>query len=165
MSSTPWTEHPRVLELRHRSAIANTAVRAADQFRRHRTGRNAALVAHYGFLSVFPLLLVFTTVIGLVLDGHPHLRDSIIDSVFSHIPIIGDTISRDPSKLSGSWWVLVIGLLAALWAALKAFNVLQMALDDVAEVDIDERANMVVTRVRSLVGIGGSFAVAWFGML
>jgi len=148
-----------VLEFRHRSAVVDGAVRTADNFRRHRTGRNAALVAHYGFLSLFPLMLVFTTIIGLVLDGHPHLRDTIIDSVFSHIPIIGDTVANNPASITGSWTVLILGLVTALWAALKAFNVLQMALDDVSEVHIDERPNMVATRVRSLAGlavIGGS---------
>ena len=82
-------------------------------------------------------MIVLTTILGLVLEGHPHLRDTILDSVFSKVPIIGDTVSRDPASLTGSWTVLVIGLLTALWAGLKAFNVLQMALDDVAEVHID----------------------------
>jgi len=99
-------------------------------------------------------MIVLTTILGLVLEGHPHLRDTILDSVFSKVPIIGDTVSRDPASLTGSWTVLVIGLLTALWAGLKAFNVLQMALDDVAEVHIDERPTMVSTRLRSLVGIG-----------
>lgn len=142
-----------MLALRQRHLLADGIVRAADNFRRHRTGRNAALVAHYGFLSIFPLMIVFTTVVGFVLDGHPHLRDTIIDSVLSQVPIIGDTISRNPSSLSGSWTLLIVGLLTVLWAALKAFNVLQMALDDVAEVHIDDRPNAVMVRVRSLLGI------------
>lgn len=142
-----------MLALRRRHVVVNGGVQVADNFRRHRTGRNAALVAHYGFLSIFPLMIVFTTIIGFVLDGNPHLRDTIIDSVLSQVPIIGDTISRNPASLSGSWTLLVVGLLTVLWAALKAFNVLQMALDDVAEVHIDDRPNMVMIRVRSLLGI------------
>jgi YihY family inner membrane protein len=153
VSANDWTEHTRVLGLRRRSAAANALVIAMGNYKRHRTGRQAALLAHYGFLSVFPLMLVFTTVLGLVLDGRPKLRDEIIDTVFSHLPIIGPQIALDPSALSGSWAVLVIGLLTALWAALKAFNVLQTALDDIAEVPTGVRPNMVRTRLRSLVGI------------
>ncbi|HEV2823653.1 MAG TPA: hypothetical protein VG035_00365 [Actinomycetota bacterium] len=37
-------------------------------------GRHAALLAHYGFLSLFPLLLVFVTVLGYTLDGDPELQ-------------------------------------------------------------------------------------------
>jgi membrane protein len=33
-------------------------------------GSKAALIAYYGFFSLFPLLLVFTTVLGFVLNGH-----------------------------------------------------------------------------------------------
>ncbi len=130
-----------------------------DRFRVHRTGRNSALVAHYGFLSVFPLMLVFTTVLGFVLQNNQTLRDEIIDSAISRIPIIGPQVAADPTTLQGSVPVLVIGLLAALWAGLKAFNVLQLALDDVAEVPWEARPNLVRVRVQSLWGIliiGGS---------
>jgi hypothetical protein len=34
----------------------------------------AASIAYYGFFAVFPLLLVLTTVLGFLLQGHPHLE-------------------------------------------------------------------------------------------
>jgi uncharacterized BrkB/YihY/UPF0761 family membrane protein len=36
-----------------------------------RGGSLAALVTFYGFLAVFPLLLLFVTVVGLVLRNNP----------------------------------------------------------------------------------------------
>ena len=39
-----------------------------------RGGYLAALIAYYGFLSVFPLLLVMVTVLGIVLAGNPDLQ-------------------------------------------------------------------------------------------
>ena len=38
-------------------------------------GYLAALIAYYAFLSLFPLLLLLSTVLGFVLLGHPALRD------------------------------------------------------------------------------------------
>ena len=35
----------------------------------------AALIAYYGFFSLFPLLLVFVAVLGFVLQGDPDARD------------------------------------------------------------------------------------------
>jgi membrane protein len=164
MARTSWTEQPRVVAVRRRAPVLNAAVRAINRYTRHRTGRNAALVSHYAFLSVFPLLLVFTTVLGFVLDGNPTLQEQIIDSVLSHIPIIGPELAKDPESLSGSLPVLVFGLLTALWASLKAFNVLQTALDDIYDIPIDERPNVIVVRGRSLLGIlivgGGQVAAA-----
>lgn len=149
----PWTEHRHVVAWRRRWRAADVAAEAADGFRRHRTGRNAALVAHYGFLSVFPLLLVATTVLGLVLQDRPELQADIIDSALAQLPLVGQTLATDPSQLTGSVWVLVLGLLAALWASLRAFVILQAALDDIAEVPLDERPNLAMTRLHALSGL------------
>lgn len=148
-----WTEHPKVLELRRRSPFVDLLVRSAANYRVHRTGRNATLVAHFAFLSVFPLLLVFTTILGFVLESYPNLRESIIDSAFIRIPIIGPELAKDPTKLQGDVYVLIIGLVVTLWAGMKAFNVLQYALDDIADVSLDDRPNIVRSRLRSLLGI------------
>ena len=131
MTRTSWTEHAKVLSLRRRSAFVDLLVRSADNYRLHRTGRNATLVAHFSFLSIFPLLLVF---------------------------------AQNPDQLQGNVYVLVIGLVVTLWAGLKAFNMLQFALDDIAEVSLNDRPNIVRSRLRSLLGIaivgGGQIAAA-----
>ena len=164
MTRTSWTEHAKVLSLRRRSAFVDLLVRSADNYRLHRTGRNATLVAHFSFLSIFPLLLVFTTILGFVLESRPKLRKSIIDSAFSRIPIIGPELAQNPDQLQGNVYVLVIGLVVTLWAGLKAFNMLQFALDDIAEVSLNDRPNIVRSRLRSLLGIaivgGGQIAAA-----
>jgi len=148
-----WTTNGKVMALRRRSKAANTLVLAIENFRTHRTGRNAALVAHYGFLSVFPLLLVFTTILGFVLQSRPHFRDQIINSAFNRIPIIGEKVGSQPQELKGNVLVLIFGLMIALWAGMRAFNVLQSALDDIAEVAMPRRRSLLQTRVRSLLGI------------
>ena len=43
--------------------------------------------------------------------------------------------------------------MTALWASMKAFLGVQAAFDDVWEVDIDERANIAVKRLRALIGL------------
>lgn len=150
---TPWTQQPRVLDVRRRHAVADLAARIAENFRNHRTSRSATLVAHFAFLSVFPLLLVFTTVLGFVLDDQPELRETIVDSAFARIPFVGSQLRDDPSQLEGSTLALVFGLALALWAGMKAFNALQFSLDEVAEMPLDHRPNMFVARLRSLLGI------------
>jgi membrane protein len=149
-----WTEHPRIMPLRRRSTALDLTLTAVDGFRRHRTGQNAALVTHYGFLSVFPLVVVMTTVLGLILRNRPNLQEDIVDSALSQIPIIGPTLGDDPSKLSGSVVILIFGVLAALWAGMKAFVGLQGAFDDIAEVPLDRRSNLAVVRLHALIGIG-----------
>jgi membrane protein len=135
------------------------AVWAIEGFRKHRSGRNAALIAHFGFLSVFPLFLVFTTVLGFLLQSREKLREDIIDSALAQLPFVGKQIADDPSKLHGNAIVLVLGLATALWAGMKAFVAVHGALDDIAEEPLDDRSNLFVTRLRALLGmayIGGA---------
>ena len=149
-----WIERPRVVRIRRRSVVIDRGVRVAEAYSRHRTGRNAALIAYYSFLSVFPLVLALTAILGFVLQRWPTLQEQIIDSALGQIPIIGQTISTDPSALRGNTGLLVVGVLLALWSGMRAFLALQQGLDDVYELTASERANFAVTRLQALGGIG-----------
>lgn len=154
-----WTDYPKVHTWRAKTPTVDLAVRTAEGFRKHRSGRNAALIAHFAFLSVFPLLLVFTTVLGFALQSHPKLREDIIDSALEQLPFVGQQIAEDPSKLNGNTVVLILGLVASLWAGMKAFVAVHTSLDDIAETALDERSNLFITRLRALLGmayIGGA---------
>jgi YihY family inner membrane protein len=149
----PWTERAQVVNARRRFAPVDLAVETLDGFRRHQSGRNAAALAYWGFLSVFPLLLAATTILGFVLEDNPDLRDDIVDSALGQIPVVGSTIAANAGALEGNPWALVIGLVTAMWASLRGFVGLQAALDDVWDVHLDGRANLAVKRLRALLGV------------
>lgn len=81
-------------------------------------GKLAAQLTYYGFLSLFPLLLVTVTILGYVLDGRPDLQESIMDSAVAQFPIIGDQLNQNVASLEGNVWGLVIGVGTALWGGL-----------------------------------------------
>ncbi len=99
-------------------------------------GRLAGLIAYYGFFSLFPLLLVFVSVLGFALSGHPHLRDTIVRSAFGQFPVIGTSIRRSAGlhPLSGSAPAIVIGMLTALWAGLGVAQTAEVAMNTVWDV-------------------------------
>ena len=125
-----------------------------DGFRRHRTGRHSALLAHYGFLAVFPLLMVFTTILGFVLQNNQELQDRIIDSTLAKIPILGPTLQINPADLQGDLLVLIVGLLVSLWAGTKAFVVAQTAMNDIWEIPESARPSLARTIGRSVLAVG-----------
>src|SRR6266542_5843732 len=91
-----------------------------------RAGNLAALIAYYGFFSLFPLLLVLVAVLGFILRGNATLQESIVNSALAQFPIIGDQIKTNVKALSGSAGVaLGIGTLVALWAGLGVTNAAQ----------------------------------------
>jgi membrane protein len=168
-TGTPWTQHQRLMALRQRSTPFDLSMRALEGFQRHRTGRNAALIAHYGFLSVFPLLVVLTTILGFVLQSREDLQRDILDSALSNLPFVGSQLEKDPASLRGSAVVLVVGLVAAVWAGMKAFVAVQAALDDIHEIPLSSRTSFVRTRVRAMGGIvvvgGAQIATAFITSL
>jgi membrane protein len=118
-----------------------------------RAGNLAALIAYYGFFSLFPLLLVFVSVLGLVLRGNAGLRASIVDSALAQFPIIGDQIRQNVRALTGTGAgvALGIGTITALWAGLGVTQASQNALNDVWDVAIKERPNFLQKRIRGLI--------------
>lgn len=120
-----------------------------------RAGRLAALMAYYGFLSAFPALLVMVTALGFVLDRRPDLRMRITDSVLSQFPIVGDSVAASaPSPLEGNRLALGIGLVAAIWAGLKAMQASQDAMNELWEVPVSSQPGFFTKRLRSLLMLG-----------
>ena len=111
-------------------------------------GNLASLVAWYGFFSLFPLLLVFATILGYVLAGDPSTRQSVEHSVQSQFPAIGSSLPLQ--AISGSVFALVVGVLTSLWAGLGVTTVSQTALDTVWAVPYKERPNFIKSRLRGL---------------
>ena len=124
-------------------------------------GSLAALVAYYSFFSLFPLLLVFVTILGFVLQGDPTAQKSVESSVLGQFPIIGQQIKVH--ALQGRTVALVIGIGTSLWAGLGVTQAAQNAFDRVWAVPFKERPDFVHSRVRGLallVSLGALFIVA-----
>jgi uncharacterized BrkB/YihY/UPF0761 family membrane protein len=149
----PWTTSDRVVALRAKSGAVDVTVEMLDGWRRHLSGRNASLLSFFFFLSIFPLLLAATTLLGLILQDNPDLQQEIVDGALADIPVLGSQLQSDPASLDGNVFVLIFGLVLALWSATKAFVALQGALDDIWEIVVDDRPGMPVQRAKALLGV------------
>lgn len=110
----------------------------------------AATLTYYAFVSIFPLMLLGTSILGFVLRGRPELQQQIIDSVLSRFPIIGDEIGR-PDGLQGSTSGLIVGVAVALYGALGLGQALQNTLHVAWSVPRNNRPNPFLSRVKSLI--------------
>jgi len=115
------------LQQRHRALAVPFAV--VRKFGDDRAGNLAALLAYYGFFSLFPLLLVLVTVLGFVLAGHSGLQDRIIHSALAQFPVLGRQIGDDIGSLKGSGLALAVGLVGTLWAGLGITQQAQAAMN------------------------------------
>src|SRR3954471_16957540 len=117
-------------------------------------GNLCAMLTYYGFLSLFPLLLVFFTVLGFVLDGNPSLQEDIRTSALANVPIIGDQIAKNITSVQGSGLALVVGLLGTLWGGLGIANAAQGAMNRVWGVARTARPGFVPRVARDLALLG-----------
>ncbi len=70
------------------------------KFTDDQAGQLAALIAYYGFVSLFPLLLVLVTVLGFILQGDPGEQRRILDGALGQFPLVSDQLRLQ--SLSGS---------------------------------------------------------------
>ncbi len=124
-------------------------------------GNLAALVAYYGFFSLFPLLLVFATIVGFALSGHPHTQATLEHSIANQFPSVGKDLHF--TGISGSVVALVLGLATSLYAGLGVTNAAQNLMNTVWAVPHKDRPNFVQSRLRGLgllVFLGAMFIVS-----
>lgn len=135
---------------RERSAMA-IALATIKKFGEDRAGQLAALIAYYGFFSLFPLMLAFVTILGLVLEEDSSLRQQLVDSALAQFPIIGDQIKQNVRSLQGSGLALAIGVGGALWAGLGGIKAAQNAMDQVWDVPVKRQPSFPVAILRAVI--------------
>jgi inner membrane protein YhjD len=112
-------------------------------------GYLAASITYYAFFSLFPLLLVFVSILGFVLRGHAHLDHTIVTSALGQFPVIGPQIQTH--SLGGSGAAFAIGLVAAVWAGMGVCRAAQNAMDQLWGIPMLARPGFVQARTRAFV--------------
>ncbi len=110
-----------------------------------------ALITYYGFLSLFPLLLLLVTILGFVLHGDPHLQARLLDSALAQFPVLGSQLRDSVHARTGSSVALVIGILGTVYGCLGVAQATQNALNKAWAVPRNERPNPIASRLRSLL--------------
>jgi membrane protein len=110
----------------------------------------AALITYYGFLSLFPLLLLLSTILNFALAGNPDLQHQVLNSALGQFPVVGAQLS-DPRGVSGSGIGLAVGILGTLYGGLGVAQATQNAMNTVWRVPRNSRPNPLKSRGRSLL--------------
>jgi membrane protein len=142
-------------------------------------GNLAALVAYYGFFSLFPLLLAFVTVLGMVLHGNTDLQQRIEATALARLPVVGEEVSRNVHAIQGSGLTLAVALALSLWAGIGVLRVMQTGMNTVWNVPYHHRPGFVPSVVRASImlvvlsvilltsaaaGIAGAGSQTWWGV-
>jgi inner membrane protein YhjD len=110
----------------------------------------AALITYYGFLALFPLLFLLSTVLGLLLRGNPDLQQQVLDSALRELPVIGPQLGN-PEHLGGGVNGLAVGILVALYGGTGLGQALQHTMNTAWGVPRHRRPDPLRSRGRSLL--------------
>jgi membrane protein len=78
-------------------------------------GRQAALLAYYGFLSLFPFLLVLTTVTDTFLSRSAHLYVTVIGGITNYFPLLGTQLSSHVGSIHAGSILFYVSLLFTIY--------------------------------------------------
>jgi membrane protein len=141
---------------RHRGLAFGFAV--YKKFSDDQAGNLAALIAYYGFLSLFPLMLVAVTVLGILLQHNPSLQHRVLNSALRNFPVIGTQLRKNIHSLNRTGIGLGLGLVGTFYGARGIASAAQNAFNHVWGVPRSHRPGFPFNTLRSfgmIVVVGG----------
>jgi membrane protein len=145
----------RVDAWQRRHRVAGVPIAIVYKFFDDQGGFLAAAITYYAFVAIFPLMLIGSSILGFVLQGHPALERDILNSALAQFPIVGDQLGR-PGGIRGSASAVVVGSVTALYGVIGLGQAAHNAMNVCWAIPRNSRLNPIVSRLRSVVWIVGA---------
>ncbi len=146
-------------EFQQKHTVLSFPVAVIKRYGDDQAGKQAALITYYGFLALFPLLLIFITVLGIIVDTNPRLQSQILGTVTQLFPALGDDLIKNIQKPGSSGLALLIQIGVLIYGARGLASILQETFNNLWHVEKEQRPGFVGDNLRSLgmvlaVGVG-----------
>ena len=131
------------------------------RFDEDKVGKQAALVTYYAFLSLFPLLMIFITTLGIIAASNPDLEAKIIQTVLEAFPALGNDLKNNINSISSTGFAFILQCLVVLYGARGMASILQETFNNLWHIDKEHRPNFISDNLRSF----GMMAAVGIGMI
>ena len=120
-------------------------------------GKHAALLTYYSFLSLFPLLLLLTTIVDVLIGKDAHLRATIINGLTNYFPLLGSQLSSHVHRLNASGVALITGILFTLYGTRGVAEAFRNGVDTIWLIPKSKRDSFPKSALKSiaLIVVGG----------
>lgn len=140
-----------------RLPIVGTALLIQERHSEHAAGQFAAAMAYFGFLSLFPVLLIGLSLAGFLLDD-PQLQSRLTAAMTRAVPGIRTALGENLSALVERRTATgVLGFLGLVFTGLRVVGSAKVATTRIFE--LEDEANVVEQKLRNLA------TLAWLGLL
>jgi YihY family inner membrane protein len=100
---------------------------------------------------MLPLLVVVLSVLGWLAEGSEELRDAVLESTIAQFPLIGDRLEEDIAVISLTGPGVALTIAGLLWTSAGIYHSMQLALNQVWNVDGVNRQGFASRHFRALV--------------
>lgn len=132
-----------------RKPVLGMPLGVVKKFGEDEGGSMVSLIAYRAFFSLFPLLLLMTTILGYVLAGNEQLREEVVTSTLSQFPIIGNQLKG--GTLTGSGVALAIGIVGSILAGIGVIMETESTFDRCWGVPKKGGRGFVGSRLRAIL--------------
>jgi membrane protein len=136
-------------EFQQRKPFLGLPLGIVKKFGEDEGGSMVSLIAYRAFFSLFPLLLLMTTILGYVLAGNDSLREEVVNGTLSQFPIIGNQLKG--GTLNGSGVALAIGIVGSVLAGIGVIMETESTFDRCWGVPKKAGRGFVGSRLRAIV--------------
>ena len=120
----------------------------------------AALIAFYGFLSLFPILIVLTAIAQKISINDYDFQQRILNGVASYFPALGPSLAESIQSPSKAGLALVFGLFLMVYGARGVADAVQHALNHAWGIARYKRAGFPKNMFKSFgILFGGGFGL------
>lgn len=148
-------------EFQQRKRVLALPLGIIKKFGEDEGGSMVSLIAYRAFFSLFPLLLLMTTILGYALAGDEELREEVVNGTLSQFPIIGNQLKG--GELHGSGIALAVGIVGSVLAGIGVVLATETAFNRCWGVPKHAERGFLGSRLRAvalLVALGGLAVVS-----
>jgi YihY family inner membrane protein len=114
-----------------------------------------ANLTYTAFVTLFPLLLVFTTILGLIAVSDPGFKTAAENAVANQVPVLGHTLTSQVGTLKKSSVIgLIVGLVVTIWGSMGLAQAGLFTMGHVWNLPGPDRPNFLTRVVRSMIFLG-----------
>ena len=147
----------RIDNFQRRHIIPSFIYAVIKKYNQDNGGYQCAIITYYGFLALFPLLMILTTVSDLLLKNNSVLRKKIINNTIHYFPIIGNQLQNSIHSSTETGIVLIISLLITFYGSRGVASTFSYSLNTLWYTPLFKQASFLKNTIRnfSIIVIGG----------
>jgi membrane protein len=127
-------------KIQQKYAVFGFPYAVVKKYRDDSGGYQAALLTYYGFLSIFPLLLVGFTALRLLFHHYPAVQQQVASGISHFFPLLGQDLQSNIGRTGKNGIGLAVSVVITLFGARGAADALRFTLNNMWQVPRDKRS-------------------------